>query len=74
MTAVNVDGQWLVMRGLRGDPDIKLKLTLDDATELYRIGYYEVSKLKTPKDAKALSDEFLILLNKTLEKTREDHQ
>jgi len=74
LTAVNVDGQWLVMRGLRGDPDIKLKLTLDDATELYRIGYYEVSKLKTPKDAKALSDEFLLLLNKTLEKTREDHQ
>ena len=74
LTAVNVDGQWLVFRGLQGDPDLRLKLTLEQATELYRIGYYEVNKVKTPKQAKKLSDEFLVLLNKTLEYKREDHK
>ena len=74
LTAVNVDGQWLVFRGLQGDPDIKLSLSLEDATELYRIGYYEVLKVKTPKQAKKLSEEFLILMNKTLEYKRKDHK
>ena len=74
LTAVNVDGQWLVFRGLQGDPDLRLKLTLKEAAELYRIGYYEVNKVKTPKQAKKLSDEFLVLLNKTLEYRRKDHK
>ena len=74
LTAVNVDGQWLVFRGLHGDPDFRLKLTLQEAAELYRIGYYEVNKVKTPKQAKKLSDEFLLLLNKTLDYRRKDHK
>ena len=74
LTAVNVDGQWLVFRGLHGDPDFRLKLTLEEAAELYRIGYYEVSKVKTPKQAKNLSDEFLLLLDKTLDYRRKDHK
>ena len=58
LTAVNVDGQWLVFRGLHGDPDIKLKLTLSQAADLYKLGYYEVKDVKSQKQAKELSKEF----------------
>ena len=70
---MNVDGQWLVFRGLHGDPDIKLKLTLSQAADLYKLGYYEVKDLKSQKQAKELSKEFLTLFNETIEYQRKDH-
>ena len=51
---MNVDGQWLVFRGLHGDPDIKLKLTLSQAAELYKLGYYEVKDVKKSKTGKRI--------------------
>jgi|TARA_Y100000385_G_C12997531_1_gene595620 hypothetical protein len=74
LTAVNVDGQWLVFRGLHGDPDIKLKLTLSQAADLYKLGYYEVKDVKSQKQAKELSKEFLKLFNETIEYQRKDHK
>ena len=74
LTAVNVDGQWLVFRGLHGDPDIKLKLTLSQAADLYKLGYYEVKDVKSQKQAKEISKEFLTLFNETIEYQRKDHE
>ena len=74
LTAVNVDGQWLVFRGLHGDPDIKLKLTLSQAADLYKLGYYEVKDVKSQKQAKEISKEFLNLFNETIEYQRKDHE
>jgi hypothetical protein len=72
-TVVNVDGQWLVFRGLQGEADFKLKLTLDQATELYKLGFYEVRKLRSPKESVALSQKFLRYLNEVTESVRTDH-
>ena len=74
LTAVNVDGQWLVFRGLHGDPDIKLNLTLEQSAELYKLGYYGVKDVKSQKQAKELSKEFLTLFNETIEYQRKDHE
>ncbi len=43
-TVVNVDGMFITMPGLVGDPDIRLELTLDQAIELYKYVVYEAVK------------------------------
>jgi len=74
LTAANVDGQWVVLPGFQGDPDFRLTLTLDQATDLYTMGVYGVRNLTSKSDALALSDQFLDFLNKTKTYTRADHQ
>ncbi len=74
VTVVNVDGQWLVFKGLQGDPDMTISLTLDEAAKLYQLAFYEVRKLKTPKQAKELSDKFLDYLASVVTYTRADHR
>jgi len=73
-TAVNVDGQWLVFPGLQGDPDFKLSMTLEQATELYTLGVYEVRKIETTQQALNLSKRFLNFRNQALEYVRSDHR
>lgn len=72
-TVVNVDGQWLVFRGLQGDPDFTITLTLDQATELYKMGFYDVRKIKSAEEAKALSEKFLAYLGSVTTYVRKDH-
>ncbi|MBK9716031.1 MAG: hypothetical protein IPO85_00625 [Saprospiraceae bacterium] len=43
-TVVNVDGMFIIMPGLVGDPDIRLELTLDQAIELYKYVVYDAVK------------------------------
>lgn len=74
LTAANVDGQWLIIPGLQGDPDFRLTLTLDQATDLYNMGVYGVRNIKSTSDAIALSKQFLDFLNSTKTYTRADHQ
>jgi hypothetical protein len=74
LTAANVDGQWLILPGFQGDPDFRLTLTLDQATDLYRMGIYGVRNLQTVSDAITLSNQFLDFLNTTKTYTRTDHQ
>lgn len=73
-TAVNVDGQWLVFPGLQGDPDFKLSMTLEEATELYALGVYEVREVETTQQALDLSKRFLDFRNRALEYVRSDHR
>lgn len=74
LTAANVDGQWMVFEGLKGDPDFKISLTLDQATWLYKKGVYDLRNINSLKDATNLSQEFLDFLNKTTVYTRADHK
>lgn len=74
LTAVNVDGQWLVFEGLHGDPDFRLSLTLEQATWLYTTGIYEVRNLQTPAQALDLSRRFLKFLDETRVYLRSDHR
>ncbi|MBI4407800.1 MAG: hypothetical protein HY565_04880 [Candidatus Kerfeldbacteria bacterium] len=73
-TAVNVDGQWLVMPGLHGDPDWKIALSLDSATKLYTLGVYEVRAAgSNPLQLNTISQQFLKLMDESLVYTRSDH-
>ena len=72
-TIANVDGQWLVFRGLQGDPDYTVTVTLNEATDLYKMGFYEVRNIKSPADAKALSEKFLHYLHGVTSYERKDH-
>jgi len=72
-TAVNVDGQWLVFRGLQGEADFKISLTLDQATKLYKMAFYEVRNLKSAKQSQKLSEKFLDYLNEVTVAVRDDH-
>jgi hypothetical protein len=72
-TVVNVDGQWMVFRGLQGDPDFRVNLTIDQAAKLYQLAFYEVRKIKNPQQAKEVSEKFLAFLDTIVEYTRADH-
>jgi len=75
VTAVNVDGQWLVFPGLQGDPDWILSLDLDTATELYLLGVYEAREADgSIRDLRNMSERFLNILDENIIYLREDHQ
>jgi hypothetical protein len=76
-TAVNVDGQWLVFKGLQGDPDWKISMSLDGATNLYQMGVYgvrEAMKSNDPVKMSDLSQRFLDFMNKSVTYVRSDHK
>lgn len=75
VTAVNVDGQWLVLRGLHGDPDWRVTLTLEQATRMYTMGVYEVREAgSNPVKLLDVSSRFLKLLDETKTYMRADHK
>lgn len=76
-TAVNVDGQWLVFKGLQGDPDWKISMSLGGATDLYQMGVYgvrEAIKSNDPAKMSDLSKRFLDFMNKSVNYVRADHK
>ena len=73
LTIVNVDGQWLVMEGLRGDPDARFELTLDDAARWYKFAVYDLPKVKGTKDLLKVASDVADVTKKTMTYLRKDH-
>ncbi len=74
LTAFNVDGQWIVVEGLYGDPDFRLSLDLKQAADLYVMGVYELRDATNLIQATNISKRFLDLIDKTTVYTRADHR
>lgn len=53
-TVVNVDGQWLVMEGLHGDPDLKYSMNIKQALEFVYLIKLKILKLAPSSDIKEL--------------------
>jgi hypothetical protein len=62
-TVVNVDGMFITMPGLIGDPDIRLELTLDQAIELYKYVVYDAVKQQSASDKLKLFKKYAKLIN-----------
>lgn len=62
-TVVNVDGMFITMPGLVGDPDIRLELTLDQAIELYRYVVYDAVKKQSASEKIKLFKKYAALIN-----------
>lgn len=62
-TVVNVDGMFLVVEGLVGDPDIRLELTLDQAIELYKYIAYDAIKEQSLSEKMKLFNKYSDLVN-----------
>lgn len=74
LTAVNIDGQWIVVEGLYGDPDFRLSLNLKQAADLYVMGVYELREANNLIQATNISNRFLDLINETTVYIRADHR
>jgi hypothetical protein len=75
ITVVNVDGQWLIFPGHQGDPDWRLTLSLQTATDLYLLGAIEAKKAgKNLIKLNKISKEFLKILDENVSYIRDDHQ
>jgi hypothetical protein len=74
MTIVNVDGQWLVMEGLRGDPDARFTLTIDDAVQWYRFSVYDVRKASGTRELVDLARRVADVTQRTMTYLRADHR
>jgi hypothetical protein len=62
-TVVNVDGMFIIMPGLIGDPDIRLELTLDQAIDLYKYVVYDAVKQQSTADKMKLFKKYNSLVN-----------
>jgi hypothetical protein len=62
-TVVNVDGMFITMPGLVGDPDIRLELTLDQAIELYKYVVYDAVKEQSKVEKMKLFRKYKNLVN-----------
>lgn len=74
MTIVNVDGQWLVMDGLHGDPDARFTLTIDDAVQWYRFSVYDVRKARGTRELVELARRVAEVTERTMTYLRADHR
>lgn len=73
-TIVNIDGQWLFLPGWRGDPDIRVRLSVLDALDLYKAGVYDFKKAESATDKALLARRFLELRQKATTYIRPDHK
>lgn len=62
-TVVNVDGMFLTLEGLIGDPDIRIELTLDQAIELYKYVAYDALKDQPMAEKMKLFKKYSDLVN-----------
>lgn len=74
ITVVNVDGQWLVMDGLHGDPDARFELTIDDAVRWYRFAVYDLRKVQSTAELMDVARRVAEVTQKTLSYLRADHR
>ena len=62
-TVVNVDGMFITIPGLVGDPDLRLELTLDQAIELYKYVVYDAVKEQSKVEKMKLFKKYNNLVN-----------
>lgn len=74
LTIVNVDGQWLVMEGLHGDPDARFDLTLDDAARWYKFAVYDLPKVKGSAELLKVASDVAAVTRKTMTYLRPEHR
>jgi hypothetical protein len=74
LTIVNIDGQWLVMEGLHGDPDARFELTLDDAARWYKFAVYDLPKVKGTGELLKVASDVAGVTRKTLTYLRAEHR
>lgn len=73
-TIVNVDGQWIVMKGFIWDPDIRYSLSLEEAGVLYNKMVHELEDSKSKVEALAHSTDILEILQRNITYIRKDHE
>lgn len=66
-TVMNVDGQWLVYQGHKGDPDVKYVVTADHMLQFYYLLHYKCRAVESGDftQRKKLLDEYMLLRAKT---------
>lgn len=74
LTIVNVDGQWLVIQGLHGDPDARFELTLDDAARWYKFAVYDLPKVKGTGELLKVASDVAAVTKKTMTYLRAEHR
>ena len=74
LTIINVDGQWLVMEGLQGDPDARFDLTLEDAARWYKFAVYDLPKVKGSGELLKVASDVAAVTKKTMTYLRRDHR
>jgi len=74
LTIVNVDGQWLVMQGLHGDPDARFELTLEDAARWYKAACYDLARVKSTGDLMGFARQLAEFTQKSMTYLRADHK
>lgn len=74
LTIVNVDGQWLVMDGLHGDPDARFELTLEDAARWYKFAVYDLPKVKGTGELLKVASDVAAVTRKTMTYLRKEHR
>lgn len=73
LTVVNVDGQWLVMPGLQGDPDARFELTLEEAARWYKFACYDLPKVTSTQELLGLARQVADVTQKSIKYLRADH-
>ncbi len=63
-TILNVDGMYMILKGLEGDPDIKVEFTISEALELYKLVCYDALKNSSVSEIKAGIDRYIELFEK----------
>lgn len=74
LTIVNVDGQWLIVEGLHGDPDARFELTLEDAARWYKFAVYDLARVKGTGELLKVAGDVADVTRKTLTYLRQDHR
>lgn len=74
LTVVNVDGQWLVIPGLHGDPDARFELTIEDAARWYKWAVYEMAKVKGTGELMRVAKDVADVTQRSMTYLRADHR
>jgi hypothetical protein len=74
LTIVNVDGQWIIVDGLHGDPDARFELTLEDAARWYTFAVYDLPKVKGTRELLKVATDVAAVTKKTMTYLRKDHR
>jgi len=72
-TIVNVDGQWLVVPGLQGDPDARFELTLEDAARWYKFACYDLARVTSTGELLGVARQVADVTQKSMTYLRADH-
>ena len=74
VSVFNVDWQWIVKKGLTGDPDLKVSITLEEAFSHYKKVCIDLKNAKTKKEAIEIWQTIFDVLIPNITYVREDHK